>query len=75
MSYWKVGTKHDGLAYIVWADNQQHAQRFIEQLFGPMPNGQAVVKAIGVGSVPAGYEVFNEPEQEREERTDGEEQE
>jgi hypothetical protein len=75
VSYWKVGTNVETLAYFVWADNAQHAQRAIEQLFGPMPNGRAVVKAVNVGSIPAGYDVFNEPDQEREERVDGEEQE
>lgn len=73
MSYWRVGSGEDTLPYYVWADNAQHAQRKIEALFGPFANNQCKVKAMNVGSLPAGTEVFDEPEQEREERIDGEE--
>ena len=66
MSYWSVGSKNETLPLYVWADNAQHAQRKIEAMFGPFANGQAVVKQMP--SVPAAFEVFDEPENEREER-------
>jgi len=71
--YFRVGTKDDSLFHYVWADNVQHAIRKVESHFDmALPPMRVVAAAIRPEEIPEGDPVIDEPEQLREERTDGE---
>ena len=73
MSYFKVGTKSDSLAYYVWADNAQHALRKVEAHYDMALPPQSTYSAPvhDPAQIPDGDEVIDEPEDEKEARTDG----
>lgn len=74
-SYWKVGTKDDSLSHYVWADNAQHAVRKVEAQYGGMPPQRTTSVPVEGSTVPEGDEVIDEPQLEREARSDYYEQE
>jgi hypothetical protein len=72
VSYFSVGTKDDSLAYYAWADNPQHAVRKVETYLDmAFPPQRVVSKAILADDIPDGDEVIDEPEEQKESRTDG----
>jgi hypothetical protein len=72
MSYFKVGSKDDGLAYYVWADNVQHGIRKVEAWLDMALAPQRIVAhAVLASDIPDGDDVLDEPEDEKESRTDG----
>jgi hypothetical protein len=73
MSYFRVTTPPDTLALYAWADNPQHALRKVEELVGALPPQRVKSLAIEADGVPEGCDVIDEPEMEREARTDGQE--
>lgn len=75
MNYFRVGSKDDTLQHHVWADNPAHAVRKVEALFGGLPPQRTFSLPCKPEDVPEGDEVIDEPEMEREERTDAHEKE
>ncbi len=73
MSYFKVTTPPDTLALYAWADNPAHALRKVEELVGALPPQRVRSLPIDGEDVPEGCDVIDEPELEREARTDGQE--
>lgn len=71
MSYFRVGTKDDSLAHFVWADNPAHAVRKVEDLYGGLPPQRTLSVACNAQDVPEDDDVIDEPDMEREARTDG----
>lgn len=75
MSYWAVSNRADTLRFYIWADNAQHALRKIEDAYGGMPPQQTSSVAIKPEEIPEGDDVMDEPDMEREARTDAHEKE
>lgn len=72
MSYFRVGTKDDGLAFYVWADNTAHAIRKVETQYDmAFPPQRTIAQPVTSDDIPDGDDVIGEPELEREARTDG----
>lgn len=72
MSYFSVGTKDDSLSYYVWADNPQHAVRKVEKFLDmAFPPQRTIAQPVLAEGIPDGDDVIDEPETEKESRTDG----
>lgn len=69
--YFSVGNTSDSLSFYVWADNKHEASRMVDALYGPIAPQQLRVTQIKAEDVPEGDEVMNEPQLEKEARTDG----
>jgi len=72
MSYFRIKDDVCTLPWYVWADNKAHALRKVEHMVGGITarNGREVCFPVERSTLPEGVDVIDEPEDQREARTE-----